>query len=55
MAYSIKEVSERFTLSPYTLRYYEKEGLLPPVQRDSNGIRMYNDVDLEWLQIVWLH
>ena len=52
MSYSIKEVSEKFNISPYTLRYYEKEGLLPSVQRSQNGNRLYNDTDLEWLQIV---
>jgi Predicted transcriptional regulators len=52
MAYSIREVSERFQLTPHTLRYYEKEGLLPPIQRDSNGIREYSDVDLEWLHLI---
>jgi len=52
MSYSIKEVSERFNLSSHTLRYYEKEGLLPPIQRDDNGIRRYSDLDLEWLHLV---
>ncbi len=52
MEYTIKEVSERFDLSPHTLRYYEKEGLLPAIGRDANGIRLYSDTDLEWLQLV---
>ncbi len=52
MSYSIKEVSERFDISSYTLRYYEKEGLLPSIGRDENGIRFYSDTDLEWLQLV---
>ena len=52
MTYSIKEVSERFNLSSHTLRYYEKEGLLPPIQRDDNGIQRYSDLDLEWLHLV---
>jgi MerR family transcriptional regulator, aldehyde-responsive regulator len=52
MSYSIKEVSERFQISSHTLRYYEKEGLLPPIHRDVNGIRTYNDTDLEWLHLV---
>lgn len=52
MNYTIKEVSERFDLSPHTLRYYEKEGLLPAIERDANGIRLYSDTDLEWLQLV---
>ncbi|MGB8451431.1 MAG: MerR family transcriptional regulator [Anaerocolumna sp.] len=52
MSYSIKEVSERFQISSHTLRYYEKEGLLPPIERNDNGIRHYNDTDLEWLHLV---
>jgi DNA-binding transcriptional MerR regulator len=52
LSYSIKEVSEKFNISSYTLRYYEKEGLLPFVQRGNNGKRLYSDVDLGLLQIV---
>jgi DNA-binding transcriptional MerR regulator len=52
MSYSIKEVSEKFNISSYTLRYYEKEGLLPSVQRGNNGKRLYNDIDLGWIQVV---
>lgn len=52
MSYSIKEVSERFNISPYTLRYYEKEELLPTIHRSNNGTRLYSDVDLEWLQLI---
>lgn len=52
MNYSIKDVSEKFNISPYTLRYYEKEELLPNIHRTSNGTRVYSDVDLEWLQLI---
>lgn len=34
-----------------TLRFYDKEGLLPFVERLPGGIRMFQDTDLEWLQI----
>lgn len=50
--YSMKEVSEKFNITPYTLRYYEREGLLPFVQRDNNGRRIYTDVDLGSIQLV---
>lgn len=33
------------------LRFYDKEGLLPFVERLPGGIRMFQDTDLEWLQI----
>ena len=35
-----------------TLRYYDKEGLLPFVERSSGGIRMFREKDYEWLQII---
>lgn len=47
MYYTISEVSKRVNLSPHTLRFYEKEGLLPFVERNENGIRMYSDDDFE--------
>ena len=49
--YTIGQVSERFDLPVSTLRYYDKEGLLPFVERLPGGIRMFQDTDLEWLQI----
>lgn len=52
MNFSIKEVAEKFNISPYTLRYYEREGLIPSVQRTNSGRRVYTDVDLGWIQIV---
>ena len=52
MGYTIKEVSEKFGITPYTLRYYEKEELIPSILREKNGHRQYSDTDLEWIQIV---
>jgi len=52
MSFSTKEVTEKFNLSMHTLRYYEKEGLLPPVRRDKNGAREYGEIDLEWLILI---
>ena len=49
MGLSISEVARKTGLSPHTLRYYEKEGLVPDVSRDANGIRTYEDFHLEWL------
>ena len=49
MKYTIKQVAEQFALSAHTLRYYEKEGLLPLVTRDENGNRLFGEADLEWL------
>ena len=52
VAVTIKEVSERFGLSSDTLRYYEKIGLLDPVERNSSGIRNYQEKDLARIQFL---
>jgi DNA-binding transcriptional MerR regulator len=52
VAYTIKQVSEKTSLPPHVLRYYENEGLLPSVERSRNGIRRYSENDLEWLGLV---
>ncbi|MDA3955753.1 MAG: MerR family transcriptional regulator [Oceanispirochaeta sp.] len=52
MGYTVKTVAERTNLSPNTLRYYEKEGLLPSIKRTKSGIRHYSDEDLEWLGLI---
>lgn len=52
MTYSIKEVAERTRLAPHTLRYYEKEGLLPFVERTESGVRRFSENDLEWLGLI---
>jgi len=48
----IGEVSEQFALSTDTLRYYERVGLLPPVNRNESGIRDYNELDLRRVDFI---
>ena len=48
----ISEVSEQYDLSSDTLRYYERIGLLPPVNRNESGIRDYSDLDLRRVEFV---
>ena len=50
--YSIHEVCERTGLTAHTLRYYEKEKLLPNVNRSAGGFRQYSDEDLEALGMI---
>ena len=50
--YSIHEVCERTGLTAHTLRYYEKEKLLPNVTRSTGGFRQYSDEDLEALGMI---
>jgi len=52
MGYTIKQVSEKTSLSAHVLRYYEKEGILSHVDRSKSGIRCYSDDDLEWLGLI---
>ncbi len=47
-----KEVVALMNISQDTLRYYEKVGVIPPVNRDENGYRIYNDNDLNWIYLV---
>jgi len=42
----IAEVSEQYGISSDTLRYYERIGLIPPVNRNESGIRDYSEIDL---------
>jgi DNA-binding transcriptional MerR regulator len=48
----IAEVSERYSISPDTLRYYERIGLLPPVDRTESGIRDYGELDLKRVSFI---
>jgi DNA-binding transcriptional MerR regulator len=52
MNYTITQVAEKMNLTAYTLRYYEKEGLLPFVERTESGIRRFTDSDLDWLSLI---
>ncbi len=49
---TIKEVSKQFKISQDTLRYYERVGMIPPVQRTAGGIRNYGEDDLKWVELV---
>ncbi len=48
---TIREVSEQFGISQDTLRYYEREGMIPAVPRTAGGIRNYRDEDLRWVEL----
>ena len=48
----IAEVSEQYGVSADTLRYYERVGLIPPVNRNESGIRDYNELDLRRVDFI---
>lgn len=50
--YTIREVSEMFGIPATTLRYYDKEGLLPYVGRKESGYREFSDNDVQMLRVI---
>src|SRR3954447_2667981 len=50
--YSISEVAKELNLTPYTLRYYDKEGLMPFVERTPSGTRLFNESDISALKVI---
>ncbi|MFV0559036.1 MAG: MerR family transcriptional regulator [Enterococcus sp.] len=50
--YLISEVAEMFDLPVSTLRYYDKQNLLPFVQKDRNGYRVFTESDLAFLKTI---
>lgn len=49
--YSIGQISEMFNLPISTIRYYDKEGLFPQIERQS-GIRKFSDAEVEALRVI---
>ena len=49
---TITEVSEKYNLSQDTLRYYERIGLIPTVNRGKGGIRDYTEEDCRWVEFI---
>lgn len=47
---NIKQVSELTGVSADTIRYYEKIALIPPVKRNKNGVRTFDEEDLKWIK-----
>ena len=45
----ITDVSKKYGISVDTLRYYERIGLIPPVNRNESGYRDYTEEDCEWV------
>ena len=52
MNYSIQQAAQKLGLTSSTLRYYDKEGLLPTLKRTDSGIRTFSDTDLDWLGLI---
>lgn len=52
MTYTIRQASEKTGLTEHTLRYYDREGLLPLLTRSESGIRLFSQNDIEWLGLI---
>lgn len=52
MNYTISKAADRIGLTISTLRYYDKEGLLPFVDRTAGGARNFKESDFEWLSVI---
>ncbi|MCD7722708.1 MAG: MerR family transcriptional regulator [Clostridiales bacterium] len=48
---TIKQVSQKLGVSSDTLRYYERIGAVPPVNRTHGGIRDYSESDISWAEL----
>ncbi|MGL4991684.1 MAG: MerR family transcriptional regulator [Sarcina sp.] len=49
---TISEVGKIYNISADTIRYYERIGLIPPVNRNSKGIRDFTSEDCNWVQFI---
>ena len=52
ITYSISEVAKELDLTVYTLRYYDKEGLMPFVERTPSGTRLFKESDIGALKVI---
>jgi DNA-binding transcriptional MerR regulator len=50
--WTVGQAAEKCGLSQHTLRWYERIGLLPAIERGSDGRRRYSDSDLDWLSLL---
>ncbi len=52
MPMNIKSFAEATGLTPYTLRYYEKIGLLKEVRRNGSGHRTFTSKEIKWVEFI---
>lgn len=52
MFYSIGDVAKRTGIAISTLRYYDREGLFPDMDRSSGGIRVFSENELATLKVI---
>lgn len=52
MPYTIKQAAEQMGVSVPTLRYYDREGLLPFIDKKPNGTRIFKEEDFQGLAVI---
>jgi Predicted transcriptional regulators len=52
MNYTVSQAASRMGITAHTLRFYDREGLLPFVSRSKSGIRQFKEEDFEWLSVI---
>lgn len=52
MTYTIKQAAEIMNVTPTTLRYYDKQGLLPFMERKESGYRIFSEDDIAMLRVI---
>lgn len=52
MTFTVSEVAERLKISPHTIRFYAKSGLLDFVERDKRGVRRFKEEDFQKLFMI---
>ena len=52
MLYTIGDAAKELGIPASALRYYDKEGLLPHMNRSGSGIRMFTEDDFEWVRFI---
>lgn len=52
MEYTIAHVAKRTGLTEHTLRYYDRDGLMPLLKRSSSGSRLYSEEDICWIELI---
>ena len=50
--YTIRQIADKTNLTEHTIRYYDREGLIPFLARSKSGSRQFSEDDLEWIQLV---
>lgn len=52
MTYTISQVAKALNIPTSTIRYYDKEGLLPTLARKESGYRLFSDTEIEMLELI---